>query len=169
MRSRPSVSERASAENTLRPGTASTTGARYSALARAAIAIAALTVSGACAPESVSVTLHATVVPVCRFLTSASTSRSAAYGSATLTYACSNGAAAAFTFVAPAATNVACTTCSSIPLAKGTILSTSVGRGQGLGSGRGKTLTVRAPLAHAAGDDATPAGDPDTIIVTVSP
>ena len=127
------------------------------------------------ASDSVSIALNVTVVPVCRFLTSASsvgatdTDRArgrATSGSATLTYACSNGTAAAFTFAVPATTNVACTACPGIPVAMGTILASSLGTGQGLGSGRDRTLTIRTPFVHATYEDTAYS---DTIIVTVSP
>jgi hypothetical protein len=136
------------------------------------------------AAGNVSVAVDVTVVPVCRFLTSASTVGAigsepgnaigraralATTGSATLTYACSNGTAAAFTFAVPMASNVACADCSEVPIALGTIQETTLGTGQGLGSGRDRTLTVRTPLVHASYENATFAGSWDTIIVTVSP
>ena len=90
-------------------------------------------------------------------------------GSATLNYACSNGAAAVFTFAMPSHTNVACTGCPDVPIAIGEILVTSLGTGQGLGSGRDRTLTIRTPLLNAAYESASAGAYPDTIIVTVSP
>ncbi len=133
---------------------------------------------GACATDSVMVAVRVTVVPVCRFLTPASPASSVdtgsarsvpAAGSATLTYACSNGTAPAFTFAVPADTNLACGSCPGIPLATGHIVTTSQGAGQGLGSGRDRTLTVRAPPAQAAYEIEAPDAYASTIIVTVSP
>jgi hypothetical protein len=150
----------------------------YMALARIAFVLVALAVGMAHASESISVALNVTVVPVCRFLTSASpvgatdpgrARAGPAAGSATLTYACSNGTAAAFTFAVPATTNVACTACSGIPVAMGTILATSLGTGQGLGSGRDRTLTIRTPFVHASYEETALGAYSGTIIVTVSP
>jgi spore coat protein U-like protein len=137
--------------------------------------LGALAANVARASDSVSIALNVTVVPVCRFLTSggaADTGRARGgpnTGSATLTYACSNGTAAAFSFTVPATTNVACTGCSGIPVASGTILATSLGIGQGLGSGRDRTLTVRTPFVHAESQETASGAYADTIIVTVSP
>ena len=147
-------------------------------VAHVTMVLGALAAGVARASDSISVALNVTVVPVCRFLTTASavgttdTGRArggATAGSATLTYACSNGTAAAFTFAVPTTTNIACTACSGIPGAMGTILATSLGTGQGLGSGRDRTLTVRTPFVHATYEDAALGASSDTIIVTVSP
>ena len=150
--------------------------ARLGRMVHVAFLLGALAADGALASDSVSVALNATVVSVCRFLTSASTAGSAGSdrggrpsASATLTYACSNGTAAAFTFAVPATTNVACAACSDIPIMMGTILATSLGTGQGLGSGRDRTLTVSTPLPQAADEDAGHGAFPSRIVVTVSP
>lgn len=149
-----------------------------------ALVFATLAADTARAGGGVSVALDVTVVPVCRFLTSTSTTGAtgldpgnadgrgqalANRASATLTYACSNGSAAAFTFAVPVATKLACADCSNVPMAQGTILETSLGTGHGLGSGRHRTLTVKTPWVHAAYENATLAGSWDTIVVTVSP
>ena len=138
------------------------------ALLRTAVALGALAAPGALASDSVLVSLRVTVVPVCRFQTS--TVRSPSSGSATLTYSCSKGTAAAFSFAVAAATNVACAACSGIPVAMGTVQATSIGTGHGMGSGSDRTLSIRAPLTRGDdGEDRSGDGPLDTIIVTVSP
>jgi hypothetical protein len=153
-------------------------------MARAALALGVLAAGVARASDSVSIAISVTVVPVCRFLTSASTFGATATdlgiafgraraqptaGSATLTYSCSSGTAAAFTFAVPTTTNVACAACSGVAAEVGTILATSLGTGLGMGSGHDRTLTVRTPFVHAAYQDTAFGAYSDTIIVTVSP
>ena len=132
------------------------------------MALGALAAPGALASDSVLVNLQVTVAPVCRFLTSAA--RGPAAGSATLTYSCSKGTAAAFSFAIAATTNVACAACSGISLALGTIQATSIGTGHGMGSGSDRTLSIRAPLTRGdEGEDRSGDGHLNTVIVTVSP
>lgn len=169
MNDRSSVSDLNSAQGDQRSESAPKGSARYATIA---FVLGTLSAGGACASDSIMVAVSVTVVPVCRFFTPASPARSArgmaAAGSATLTYACSNGAAAAFTFAVPAGTHLACGSCPGILSAMGEIVSTSLGTGQGLGSGRDKTLTVTAPLARA-NEAAAPDAYTSRIIVTVSP
>jgi hypothetical protein len=154
------------------------------ALTYVALVLAALSMGPVRASDGVSIALEVTVVPVCRFFTSAFGGSGtgvemdnadgharvrATAASATLTYACSNGTAAAFTFAVPSTTNVACADCSDIPLMFGTMLKTSLGTQQGLGFGHDKTLTLRMPFVHATYEDMTFGGYLDTIILTVSP
>lgn len=156
-------------------GSALKASAMYAAIA---VVLGMLWTGSATATDSVVVAVRVTVAPVCRFLTPPSPAQSVdtgnagavpVAGSAMLSYACSNGTAAAFTLALPADSKLACGACTGIPLALGNIVATSLGTGQGLGSGRNKTLTVNAPLAQAAYEMEVPDVYASTIIVTVSP
>jgi hypothetical protein len=173
-----------SAPGGLPSGKASTRCSALAATVRAALVLGAVGADAARAADSVSIAVRVNVVPVCRFLTAASTigimgtdsggalgpaRARPAMGSATLTYSCSNGTAAAFTFAVPAATNVACAECSGIATEVGTILATSFGIGQGMGLGHDRTLTVRTPFVAVSYQETESGANSDTIVVTVSP
>jgi hypothetical protein len=141
-------------------------------------------VGGARAAESVTVTVYATVLPVCKFLTSAPVVNIAdlgvgssvgvgrpgpPMGSAEITYRCSNGTVPSFAIAAAAATTAACAACPEAPSIVATFSLTDNGPGRGMGSGRDLTLTVKGQIAPSPYQTAAAGANPETLTVTVSP
>jgi hypothetical protein len=123
-----------------------------------------LATTGAQASDSVSVTVNATIVGVCKFFTPTPvinitntgtgsnidpSSATTASGSVDIVYRCSNGTTPGFTV--PATATVTCTsagTCGSSTMAP-TVSSTNTGAGTGLGTGKDQTLAVTGQITQA--------------------
>lgn len=140
-----------------------------------------------CAPaaqasDSVSVTVNATIVGVCKFFTAAPvvnitntgtgsnidpSSATTATGNAPITYRCSNGTSP--TFTVPATATVTCASCTGTPTMTPTITSSNTGAGTGMGSGQDKTLTVTGTLLQAAFQNAAAGAYTGNITVSVTP
>ena len=147
-----------------------------------ATAFAALGVGSAQASDSVSVTVNATVVGVCKFFTSSPvmsitntgtgsnidpSSSTTATGNAAITYRCSNGTSP--TFTVPATATVTCAACSGTPTMTPTITSANTGAGTGMGSGQDKTLTATGQITQANFQNAAAGAYTGSITVTVAP
>jgi hypothetical protein len=150
-------------------------------LAVAAVA-AMMGSTGAQASDSVSVTVNATIVGVCKFFTAAPvvnitntgtgsnidpSSATSATGSAAILYRCSNGTSP--TFTVPATATVTCAACAGTPTMTPAITSTNGGAGTGLGTGNDKTLTVTGTILQAAFQNAAAGAYTGNITVSVSP
>ena len=144
-----------------------------------ATAFAAFGAGSAQASDSLSVTVNATVVGVCKFFTSSPTvnitntgtgsnidpsSATPAAGNAAITYRCSNGTSPAFT-VPATATITEGGGATMTP----TITSANTGAGSGMGSGNDKTLTVTGTLVSAAFQNAAAGAYTGNITVSVTP
>lgn len=153
---------------------------------KASIAAAAMMAmfgaTGAQASDSVSVTVNATIVGVCKFFTAAPvanitntgtgsnidpSSATTASGNAAITYRCSNGTTP--TFTVPATATVTCALCTGAPTMTPTVTSSNTGAGTGMGSGNDKTLTVTGTLLQAAFQNAAAGAYTGNITVSVSP
>jgi hypothetical protein len=153
---------------------------------RGSLAVAALAAmmgsTAAQASDSVSVTVNATIVGVCKFFTAAPivnitntgtgsnidpSSSTDATGSANISYRCSNGTSPSFTV--PATATVTCAACSGTPTMTPAITSTNGGAGTGMGSGQDKTLTVTGTLLQAAFQNAAAGAYTGNITVSVTP
>jgi len=137
---------------------------------------------GAHASDSVSVTVNATIVGVCKFFTAAPvlnltntgsgsnidpSSATSATGNAAITYRCSNGTTPVFTV--PATATVTCGACSGTPTMAPTITSSNTGAGTGLGSGKDQTLTVTGTILQANFQDAAVGAYTGNMTVSVTP
>ena len=146
-----------------------------------ATAAAALLAGPAQASDSVSVTVNATVVAVCKFFTSSPvvnitntgsgsnidpSSATTATGNAAITYRCSNGSSP--TFTVPATATVTCGACSGATMSPA-ITSANTGAGTGMGSGQDKTLTVTGQILQAAFQNAAAGAYTGSITVDVAP
>jgi hypothetical protein len=147
-----------------------------------AVALAALFgATGAQASDSVSVTVNATIVGVCKFFTSSPvvnitntgsgsnidpSSSTTATGNAAITYRCSNGTTPTFTI--PATATVTCAACSGATMAP-TITSSNTGAGTGLGAGKDQTLTVTGTILQANFQNSPAGAYTGSITVDVSP
>jgi hypothetical protein len=128
------------------------------------IGAAVLSSTPAHASDSVSVTVNATIIGVCKFFTASPVINitntgsgsnidpslaGPASGSVDVTYRCSNGTSPSFTV--PASATVTCTTagtCGATSMAP-TVTSSNTGAGTGLGSGKDQTLTVTGQITQA--------------------
>jgi len=147
-----------------------------------AAAVAALGAGSARASDSVSVTVNATVVAVCKFFTASPvvnitntgtgsnidpSSSTTASGNAAINYRCSNGTSP--TFTVPGTATVTCALCSGTPTMTPTITSSDTGAGTGMGSGQNKTLTVTGQITQANFQDAAAGAYTGSISVSVAP
>ena len=145
-------------------------------------AFAVMSAGSAQASDSLSVTVNATVVGVCKFFTSAPvinitntgtgsnidpSSATTATGNVPIAYRCSNGTSP--TFTVPATATVTCASCTGTPTMAPTVSSVNGGAGTGMGSGQDKTLTVTGQLAQAAFQNAAAGAYTGSITVSVSP
>lgn len=146
-----------------------------------AAALATLVAGSAQASDSVSVTVNATVVAVCKFFTSSPvanitntgtgsnidpSSATTASGNAAITYRCSNGTSP--TFTVPATATVTCGACSGATMVP-TITSANTGAGTGMGSAHDKTLTVTGQIVQANFQNAVAGAYTGSITVDVAP
>ena len=130
-------------------------------------ALGLLASGSAHASDSVSVTVNATIVGVCKFFTAAPvlnltntatgsnidpSSTTSATGNAAITYRCSNGTSPVF--VVPATATVTCSACTGTPTMAPTITSSGAIAGTGMGSGNDKILTVTGTILQANFQDA---------------
>ena len=147
-------------------------------------AACALAAGTAQANDSVSVTVNATIVGVCKFFTAAPVINitntgtgsnidpslaGPASGSAAILYRCSNGTSPAFTV--PATATVTCTTsgtCGSTTMVP-TITSSNTGAGTGLGTGKDQTLTVTGQITQANYQNQQVGTYSGTMTVSVTP
>jgi hypothetical protein len=146
---------------------------------------AALLAAGqARANDSVSVTVNATIVGVCKFFTASPVINitntgtgsnidpsvaGPATGSVDITYRCSNGTSPSFTV--PATATVTCTTagtCGSSTMTP-TVTSSNTGAGTGLGSGKDQTLTVNGQITQANYQNAQVGSYSGSMTVSVTP
>jgi hypothetical protein len=147
-----------------------------------AAAFAALGAGSVQASDSVSVTVNATVVGVCKFFTASPvvditntgtgsnidpSSATTASGNAAITYRCSNGTSP--TFTVPATATVTCALCSGTPTMTPTITSSDTGAGTGMGSAQNQTLTVTGQITQANFQDAAAGAYTGSISVSVTP
>lgn len=134
------------------------------------------------AADSLSVTVNATVIGVCKFFTSAPvvnitntgtgsnidpSSATTATGNVAISYRCSNGTTPSFTV--PATATVTCSLCTGTPTMTPTLTSSNTGAGTGMGSGQNKTLTVTGTLLAAAFTDAAAGAYTGNVTVSVTP
>jgi hypothetical protein len=128
------------------------------------VGAAVLSSTPAHASDSVSVTVNATIIGVCKFFTASPVINitntgsgsnidpslaGPASGSVDVTYRCSNGTSPSFTV--PGTATVTCTTagtCGSTTMTP-TVTSSNTGAGTGLGSGKDQTLTVTGQITQA--------------------
>ena len=147
-----------------------------------AAAFAVLSAGSAQASDSVSVTVNATVVAVCKFFTASPvvnitntgtgsnidpSSATTASGNAAITYRCSNGTSP--TFTAPATATVTCSACTGTPTMTPTITSANTGAGTGMGSGQDKTFTATGQITQANFQNARAGAYTGSITVSVAP
>lgn len=147
-----------------------------------AAVVASFGTTGVQASDSLSVTVNATIVGVCKFntlspvvnLTNTATgsnidpsSASSATGNAAINYKCSNGTTP--TFTVPTSATVTCSTCSGTPTMSPAITSTNGGAGTGMGSGQDKVLTVTGTIVATNFQNAAAGAYTGTMTVSVSP
>lgn len=146
------------------------------------VAALATSVAGSAqASDSLSVTVNATVVGVCKFFTSSPVVNitntatgsnidpslaTTASGNAAISYRCSNGTSP--TFTVPATATVTCGACSGATMTPA-ITSANTGAGTGMGSGQDKTLTVTGQILQAAFQNAAAGAYTGSITVDVAP
>jgi hypothetical protein len=148
------------------------------------VAVASAVAAGSAqATDSVSVTVNATIVGVCKFFTSSPVINinntgsgsnidpslaGPASGNVDITYRCSNGTSPSFTI--PASATVNCTTgaCSGSNMSA-TTSSTNTGAGTGLGSGKDQTLNVVAQITQANYQNAPVGAYTGSMTVSVNP
>jgi hypothetical protein len=149
------------------------------------VAIASALAAGTAeASDSVSVTVNATIVGVCKFFTTTPTinitntgtgsnidpsAAGPASGNVDILYRCSNGTSPSFTV--PASATVTCTTagnCGASTMVP-TVSSTNTGAGTGLGSGKDQTLNVVAQITQANYQNAQVGSYSGTMTVSVTP
>ena len=147
--------------------------------------LAAVCAGNASGSGSATVTLNATVVPVCKFFTGApvlnvrttGTSGSSinpsltttATGSVGITYRCTRGVSPSFTV--PATATVTCAACPGAPTMATTISATNNGAGRGFqpGGGRNRTLTVTGQISPAVFQNARAGAYSGTMTISVTP
>ena len=148
-----------------------------------AVAASGFFVAGAAqANDSVSVTVNATVIGVCKFFTAAPvlnltntgvgsnidpSSATSATGTVNITYRCTNGTTP--TFTVPATATVTCGACSGSPTMAPTITSTNTGAGTGLGTGKDQTLAVSGTITQANFQNSPVGAYTGTMTVSVTP
>jgi hypothetical protein len=155
---------------------------KFKAALFAVAAMGVLASNGAQAADSVSVTVNATIVGVCKFFTAAPivnitntgtgsnidpSSATTATGNAPITYRCSNGTSPLFTV--PATATVTCGACSGTPTMTPAITSANTGAGTGMGGGNDKTLTVTGTILAAGFQNAAAGSYTGNITVDVAP
>ncbi len=155
-------------------------------LGKVAAALAASVVmfgtGAAQASDSISVTVNATVVGVCKFnstapvvnITNTGTGSnidpsltSNATGNAAINYKCSNGTSP--TFTVPGTATVTCSACTGTPTMAATMTSSNTGAGTGLGSGQDKVLTVTGTIGSSIYQNAAAGSYTGSITVSVAP
>lgn len=137
------------------------------------------------ASASVAVSLNATVMPVCRFFTTAPvlnirnvgtsgrnidpSSTTTAAGTTAIRYRCTNQTLP--TFTVPANVTLTCSGCPGTPTMPAVITSTNNGAGRGLGTGggRNRTLTVTGQITAAVFQNARVGAYSGTMTITVTP
>ena len=147
-----------------------------------AVLIGTLIAGSAQASDSVSVTVNATVIGVCKFFTASPvinitntgtgsnidpSSATTATGNVAISYRCTNGTAPVFTV--PATATVTCGACSGSPTMVPTISSTNTGAGTGMGTGNNKTLTVTGQIVQANFQNAAVGTYTGSMTVSVTP
>ena len=149
----------------------------------AATSLAALFATGAAQADTVTLTVSAQIVGICKFnsgqtptvtLTNGGGTidpslAGPATGTAAILYRCTKGQAPAFTVPTPA--TVTCTTagtCFATTMAP-TLSSVNTGAGSGFSSGQDKTLTVTGTLTQAQYQDMNAGTYSGTVTVTVTP
>jgi hypothetical protein len=154
-------------------------------LAAALVGLAALvSAMPASASDSVSVTVNATVIGVCKFFNTSTpvlninntgtgsnidpSQTGDATGNATVAYRCSNGTTPAFSIPSPSV-SVTCALCTGTPSMTATIGLTSGGAGTGMGSGNNKNLTVSGTITEATYVNAAAGSYTGTVTVSVTP
>jgi hypothetical protein len=122
---------------------------------------------GAGAAESVTVSIHTTVLPVCRFMGSIvpaspvpGMAEDGSSPTGAITYQCTNGVAPSFAITA----STACPGCTDASASAPVIVSDARAIGRGMGSGRELMLVVAAPMAPASLQTAL-----SSVSITVSP
>lgn len=122
---------------------------------------------GAGAADSVTISIHTTVLPVCRFMGSIAPA-SAVTGMAedgssptgAITYQCTSGVTPSFAITA----SMACPGCPDASASAPVIVSDARAVGRGMGSGRELMLVVAAPMGSAPLQTAS-----SNVSITVSP
>ena len=154
-------------------------------LAAAALGLVALAAAmQASASDSVSVTVNATVVGVCKFfnttapvlnITNTGTGSDIdpsltgdATGSTVVAYRCSNGTTPTFSIPSPSV-SVTCSGCTGTPSMTATVTVTGGGAGSGMGSGNDKDLTVAGTITQATYVNAAAGAYTGTVTVSVTP
>jgi hypothetical protein len=155
---------------------------KFKAALFAVATIGVLASNGARAADSVSVTVNATIVGVCKFFTAAPvvnvtntgvgsnidpSSATTATGNVPITYRCSNGTSP--TFTVPATATVTCAACAGTPTMTPAVTSANTGAGSGMGSGQDKTLTVTGTILQAGFQNAAAGAYTGNITVSVAP
>jgi len=151
--------------------------AKFAAIAAGALGLAAA--MPAAAADSVTVTVNATIIGVCKFFTAAPvldirntgtsgsnidpSSSTTATGTVPIEYRCSNGTTPIFTVP----TSVTLNSGSNSMVA--TISSSNSGAGTGMGSGQAKTLTVNGSILQAGFQDKPVGAYTNTMVVSVLP
>jgi len=158
--------------------------ATFRKLLSAAAALGMLAAGSAHAAGNVTVTVNATIIPVCKFFTVAPvvnitntgvgsnidpSSATSATGAAAILYRCTNGTAPIFTV--PATATVTCTTAGTcgVTTMTPTITSANTGAGSGLGAGQDKTLTVTGTITNANFQNMQAGLYSGTMVVSVAP
>lgn len=154
-------------------------------IAAALVGLAALaSAMPASASDSVSVTVNATVVGVCKFfststpvlnITNTGTGSNIdpsltgdATGSTTVAYRCSNGTTPTFSIPSPSV-SVTCSACTGTPSMTATVTLTGGGNGSGMGSGQDKNLTVAGTITQATYVNAAAGAYTGSVLVSVTP
>jgi len=146
-------------------------------------AFAALACAHAQAAGSLAVTVNATVVPVCKFFTSAPvlnlrntgtsgrnidpSSATTASGNRAIRYRCTNRTLPLFTI--PATATMTCAACPGAPTLVATITATDSGVGTGMGSTHNRTLTIAGQITQATFQNARVGAYTGNMTVTVTP
>jgi hypothetical protein len=147
-----------------------------------AVLIGTLITGSAQASDSLSVTVNATVIGVCKFFTTTPvinitntgtgsnidpSSATTATGNVAIFYRCTNGTAPVFTV--PATATVTCGACAGSPTMVPTISSSNTGAGSGMGTGNNKTLTVTGQIVQANFQNAVGGAYTGSMTVSVTP
>jgi hypothetical protein len=145
-------------------------------------ALGMLASGSAHAADSVSVTVNATIIGVCKFFTASPVVNitntgsgsnidpslaASAVGNAAITYRCSNGTTPVFTV--PGTATVTCGACSGTPTMTPVITSANTGAGTGLGTGKDQTLTVTGTIVQANFQNAAAGAYTGSMTVDVAP
>lgn len=146
------------------------------------LAIAAMASREAQSTDNVAVTVNATVVSVCKFISTSATlnirntstgsnidpsSSTTATRNVGIAYRCTNGTVPAFTV--PSNVTLTCAACPGTPTMAATITSTNNGAGRGFGSGQNRQLTVTGSITQAVFQNAKAGAYRGTMTVTVAP